>query len=445
MISRANIHGTAATSPPPLPPVEDRGMDAPLEHSEFGGSSATRVLHCPGSVGLVRKVPAHLRKASSYAERGTALHSAMELLIEQKRGVDDLVGETFNNYTLTIDDVENALQPVYAYVEPLLDAPGAEFYLEQRVAFPTIPGAYGTVDLLVRISSTVHVVDFKFGAGVRVLALYPDGDEDVINAQPLFYAAAGRHSLPEFFAGVENIVLTILQPMSIEPDAELVSSVTVARAELDEFIAVYRAACEQALSPAPHLERGAWCRFCPAKPICPLHTAPLLDLAAFAVPAPFDGAATVFATPPAKEAYLQVLADGLDLVDAIKDIRTALHDQAKRALENGDQVPGYALSAGRAERHWRDDERTAIAALESLGLSRDDVIAETMRSPKQVELRAKARGLKIPQEFIASHRSGVSLVRSENARALATPALGRGELARSFSEALEAFQGRRHP
>ena len=109
------------------------------------------------------------------------------------------------------------------------------------------------------------------------------------------------------------------------------------------------------------------------------------------------------AAPPSKEAYLQLLADGLNLVDAVKDISTALHDQAKRALENGDLVPGYALSAGRAERHWRDDEATAIAALIGLGLSRDDVIAETMRSPKQVELRAKARGLKVPPEFIVSH------------------------------------------
>ena len=92
---------------------------------------------------------------------------------------------------------------------------------------------------------------------MRVLALYPDGDEDVINAQLLFYAAAARHSLPEFFAGVDNIVLTILQPMSIEPDAEMVSSVTVTHAELDEFIALYRAACAEALSAAPRLERGA--------------------------------------------------------------------------------------------------------------------------------------------------------------------------------------------
>ena len=268
---------------------------------------------------------------------------------------------------------------------------------------------------------------------MRVRALYPDGDEDVINAQLLFYAAAARHSLPEFFAGVKDVVLNVLQPQSIEPDAEMVSSVTIAHGEIDEFIAVYRAACEEALAPAPRLKRGDWCRFCAARPICPAHTKPLLDLAQFVTPT---------AAPPSTDAYLQALADGLNLVDAVKDIRTALHEQAKRALESGDTVPGYALTVGRAERHWRDDERTALAALESLGLSRDDIVAQTMRSPRQVEIRAKARGVKVPSEFIVSHRSGVSLVRSENAHA---PVPGRGELVQSFSAALEAFQGGRQP
>lgn len=209
----------------------------------------------------------------------------------------------------------------------------------------------------------------------------------------------------------------------------MVSSVTVTPAELDAFITVYRAACEDALAPAPRLEKGAHCRFCPARPICPAHTGPLLDLAQFALPMPLH-------TPADKAAYLQALAAGLDLVDAIKDLRTALHDQAKHALENGDNVPGYALSAGRAERHWQNED-AAIGALIRLGLVRSDVIAETMRSPKQVELRAKARGLKVPAELIVSRRSGVSLVRSENARA-SVP--GRSELVRSFSAALKAFQ-----
>jgi Protein of unknown function (DUF2800) len=400
-------------------------------HSPFGGSVAARVLRCPASVDLVEKVPAYLRKPSAYADRGTACHAAITLLLAEDTHlrVESLAGKTFGSYTITHDDVETALRPAYAYVETLLDMPGAEYYLEQRVIFPTIPNTWGTVDLLIRIGRTIYMIDFKFGAGVRVLALTPDGDEDVINAQLLFYAAAARHSLPEFFAGIESVVLTILQPVSIEIDAEMVSSVAVTHAELDEFVTVYRAACEEALSNAPRLQPGAWCRFCPARPICPAHTGPLLDLAQFAVP-------TAFATP--KEAYLQVLADGLNLVDAVKDIRVALHDQAKRALQNGDNVPGYTLSAGRAERRWRDENAT-LAILRSLGFDRDDLMeAEVMRSPKQVELRAKARGLKIPEDLIVSNRSGVSLVRIENAHA---PVPGRVELARTFSEALKAFQG----
>jgi hypothetical protein len=184
-------------------------MNAPLEpaHSLFGGSVAARILGCPGSFELVAKVPDYLRRSSIYAARGTACHAAMVHLIDEDEHFESLVDKTFDNYTITRDDVENALRPVYAYIAPLLDAPGAGFFLEQRVALSTIPGAFGTCDLLIRIGNTVHVIDFKFGVGVRVLALTPDGDDDVINAQLLFYAAAARDSLPNLFAGVDKIVL----------------------------------------------------------------------------------------------------------------------------------------------------------------------------------------------------------------------------------------------
>jgi hypothetical protein len=193
----------------------------------MGGSVAARVLRCPASVGLVAKVPAALRKPSIYADRGTALHTAMAQLIEYQTALDSLAGQTIGGYTITRDDVENALRPALAYAEALLDTPGAEYYLEQRVVFPSIAGAFGTADLVIRIGAAIYVVDFKFGSGVRVQALYADGEEDVINGQLLFYAAGARHSLPQFFAGVEQIVLTILQPTSIEEDAELESTVTV--------------------------------------------------------------------------------------------------------------------------------------------------------------------------------------------------------------------------
>ena len=117
-------------------------------HSPFGGSVAARVLRCPASVRLVAKVPAHLRKSSAYADRGTALHAAMARLIESECSLDDLVGKTIDNYTITRDDVENALRPA------LRLCGRAPRYARGRVStsnsasrFPTIAGAFGTADL----------------------------------------------------------------------------------------------------------------------------------------------------------------------------------------------------------------------------------------------------------------------------------------------------------
>ena len=211
--------------------------------------------------------------------------------------------------------------------------------------------------MIIRIGDVVHILDHKFGAGMRVVGRDGDGR---LNAQLAFYACGARHSLPQFFAGVERIVLTILQPQTIEDDAEPASSTEATTAELDAFVEAYRAACEDALAPSPHLERGPWCRFCPAKPICPAHTGPLLDLAQFVLPP----------AAPDRGAYLRALAEGLALVDAIREGATTLHDEAKRALRAGEIVPGYMLSKGRANRDWRD-EITAIAALIRLGLERE--------------------------------------------------------------------------
>src|SRR5262249_47020845 len=150
----------------------------PSAHSPFGGSVAARVLNCPASVDLARKVPAYLSKVSAYADRGTTLHAALAGLIdESEHSVERVVGKTFNAYTVTREAAEFALAPALAYGNSLLDAPGAEFFLEARLAFPTITGAFGTADLLVRNGNTINAVDFKFGSGVRVLALSPADDD----------------------------------------------------------------------------------------------------------------------------------------------------------------------------------------------------------------------------------------------------------------------------
>jgi hypothetical protein len=89
-------------------------MNASLEpvHSPFGGSVAARILGCPASVGLVAKVPAHLRRVSAYADRGSACHAGVARLLDG-HSFASVVGTTFNGYALTSDDVEDAVRPVF--------------------------------------------------------------------------------------------------------------------------------------------------------------------------------------------------------------------------------------------------------------------------------------------------------------------------------------------
>ena len=191
-------------------------MNAPLETGSFALRRLRRGARfaLPG-VGRSRRegAGASAQDPPAYADRGTALHAAMALLIEHE-AVSSTTSPARRSTTTPSRSTTSKTRcgrfsPMWRRCST---RPGLSIYLEHRVVFPTIADTFGTADLIVRIGSTIHVIDFKFGAGVRVLALYPDGDEDVINAQLLFYAAAARHSLPEFFAGVDNIVLTILQP-----------------------------------------------------------------------------------------------------------------------------------------------------------------------------------------------------------------------------------------
>ena len=104
-------------------------------------------------------------------------------------------------------------------------------------------------------------------------------------------------------------------------------------------------------------------------------------------------------------------------------------------------MPGYTLSAGRAVRHWRDEAAAAVTLHQVWGSPATTFSSRRCARRNKSKFARKRAASKFPTEMIVSHPSGVSLVRSENARA---PVPGRGEIVRSFSEALAAFQRRRH-
>ena len=347
-------------------------MNAPLIHSPTGGSGAARTLACPGSIPLIEQTPIELRRKSSvYADDGTAKHTATAAIIADDLDPLSVVGRDFNGVVITREHVLDFIQPALSYVDPLL-AEADAFLLDQRVRFPGVEGSFGTLDFLSRIGSKVNLVDFKFGTGITVRAVYPDAERgDLLNSQLMFYLAGARFSLPAFFEGVDRYEIAIVQPQTAD-GAEMVSTTEVSAEEIDDFEVAFQEACREAIGPSPRIQRGDHCRFCPAKVICPAHTGPLLNLAHFDLSVP--------ATAKDRgEAFGQVLAAGLDLVEATKDLRTALHDEAKRLLKAGTPVPGYALSRGRTNRSWHDEAEATQALLDRRG----DALAEAGRDPGQ--------------------------------------------------------------
>ena len=57
-----------------------------MQHSNIvGGSTAKRVINCPGSVRLVQKMPP--QPSSKYADQGTLLHNAMDAILSSRADV----------------------------------------------------------------------------------------------------------------------------------------------------------------------------------------------------------------------------------------------------------------------------------------------------------------------------------------------------------------------
>ena len=136
-------------------------------HSKVvGGSTAKRVINCPGSVALVAQMPP--QATNKYMAEGTALHSAIDLLVNNPEV--SLSGKTFNGIALDEGHMEK-LATAMALLDEIDPNQDMDFNTEQRVGFgDLLPGVFGSTDLIGRIGNRAIVLDWKFGDVVVVSA-----------------------------------------------------------------------------------------------------------------------------------------------------------------------------------------------------------------------------------------------------------------------------------
>jgi hypothetical protein len=356
-----------------------------MSHSNIvGGSTAKRVINCPGSVALCQKVPP--RPSSKYADEGTLLHNVMAEMLGSDKELRHVLDMEYNGIKLTGELIDEKVRPALDAINEIDPDAQLEFAVEQTVSFgDLIPGVFGSCDLIGRIGDRAIILDWKFGDGVAV-----EAEE---NSQLLFYTAAAIRTpaLEWVFKDAKEIECIIVQPPKIK---RWVTSFDRVR----QFERELTYAVKQSAKPDAPLKIGDHCRWCAAKPICPLMT----------------GAVDRATQTQIKDLNVTQLGDMLQRADVLEDWISDLRALALQVLESGNPVPGYKLVQKRATRQWKDEESAKQALLKHLSMT--DVMETYLISPAQAEKKLKKLKLPMPDDQIISVSSGTTLAPESDPR-----------------------------
>lgn len=298
-------------------------------HSPLGASSAERWMNCPGSVELIKHLNLPETDEPDYRKEGTAAHSVATSCMGIGGDAWECMGTAYEGVVCD-QEMADAVQ-VYLDVCRSLVVPQAMVLLEQRLSSPKHAMMYGTVDFACVADSLLNIVDYKHGVGVAVDV------ED--NPQLKYYAYLVLQSHPN----IRRVVLRIVQPRGFHVDGPVRRWETTAEA-ICEWV-------EQTLVPAMlateldrSLDAGPWCRFCPAKLVCPMMSS-------------LFGAACTANPKNVVNLSDAGLGRSYQYVQAVKQYLAAMEAETLRRLNTGATVPGTKLVYKKANRVWKEGAR----------------------------------------------------------------------------------------
>ena len=314
----------------------------PSQHAAITASGSYRWLNCPPSARWAEEFP---DTASAAAEEGTKAHALAEKKLnawirsgrrQRFKEDDEVMQEATDNYRDYVIGIYNDLKA--AGSDPDLN-------VEVRLDLSDwVPEGFGTSDACIPSTKTLHIIDLKYGKGVKV------GAEN--NSQMRLYAlgaAALFGPLYEF----DKVAMHIYQPR-----LDNISVEEISLKELLEWGESIKPIAKLAFDGKGEARSGDWCTFCPCRHVCKTRASEMFSVLE-------EQPDTTFMTLEDVAAYLPKLDE------AIKWAK-GLQDYALEKAKAGEKVPGYKLVEGRAVRKIKDDEALA-AALGSAGYTADQI------------------------------------------------------------------------
>ena len=359
------------------------------KHSTIvGGSSASRVINCPASVALVNKMPP--KGSSKYADEGTLLHNAIAELLEKDLEPEALLGFKYKDLVLNEDHLKDKIIPALASLDEVDPDCDMKMAIESEVDFGEhLPGVFGSADVIGRIGKRAIVLDWKFGSGVIV-----EAEE---NYQGMFYAAAAMRTEKTkwAFEDVDEVEIIIVQPPEMR--RWVTTPQRIAEFEMQLGLAVKEAGRKDA-----RIESGSHCRWCNAKPICPIMTDAVSRSTQLAL----------------KSLNPELISVYLAQADTLETWIKELRELAQQMLEADVRVPGFKLVAKRAVRQWSDEALANGESLlhYSLGLGSDVLYEKKVITPAQAEKILGKAGKDKIKDLVVAVSSGSTLAPESDPR-----------------------------
>ncbi len=315
-------------------------------HAKLSASGAKKWLSCPGSKALEEMFP---DETNEFAEEGTLAHSVGEAKIKyaikqlnrpkyaqimQNLKVNRYFNEEMEEYT---DGYRDFVIEIYnSYKKEGF----AEIDIEQRLDFSQyVPEGFGTGDVVILGNSCIHIIDLKYGKGVKV---------DAENNPQLKLYALGALSLYDSIYDIEKAYMTIYQPR-LDNISTCEINTDVLMKWGNEFV---KPRAEEAFNGLGPCVAGSYCDegFCKARPVCRTYNEQKIAIA------------EKYEFKQPKTLNKDEISEVLDIADSISKWVTLVKNYALDQALKGEKIPGYKVVEGRSNRQWNAEEHEIINA-----------------------------------------------------------------------------------
>lgn len=295
------------------------------KHAKLSPSSSHRWIACHGSHKLEQNYP---NVMSEYASEGIEVHNIASQMLDSWYNKD--IVPRYNATEYLSDYVD--------YVRSIGIKGVDEVYIEKTVKFDhVIPDGFGTADCIVIKENELHIIDLKWGAGIKV--------DSYKNTQLILYAIGAINELCQG-REITDIFLHIFQPRIGN-----ISKYSIKLSDLTYWENIIKEAAIKALSDNAELvpSKDA-CRFCRAKNDCPALTN--MAKKAIEISKKKDGLCM------SDKKYI------LDNKDVLTNFLNSIEKEVYDTLLAGGDFQGYKLVSSVGRRQFRDDaERTLESIL----------------------------------------------------------------------------------